>query len=89
MVDGPDLGMIHRVDEAQASAFIRIDNLLEWINDWMNNQDFSFEEKRDALDDPMLFMALLKIMQERVDVRELPNMLAAAIVRIAHDSLKE
>ena len=86
--DGPDLKMIHRIDEAQASAFSRIANLVEWVDDWMNHQNFTLEEKGDALDDPMAFMALLKIMQERVDIRELPNLMAAAIIRISKDRLE-
>lgn len=89
MSDGPDLGMVHRIDQAQASAFQRISNLLEWIRDWLNNQGFDKDEMADALDDPMAFMALVKILQERVDVREIPNMLAAAIIRISKDELEK
>jgi hypothetical protein len=89
MTDGPDLGMIHRIDQAQASAFQRISNLLEWVNDWLKNQGFDRDEMQDALDDPMAFMALMKIMRERVDVRELPNLMAAAIIRISKDRLEK
>lgn len=84
---GPDLGMVHRIDQAQASAFARTSNLLEWVNDWINNQGFSQEQMVDAIDNPMIFMALLKIMQERVAVTELPNMCAALIIRITRDKL--
>lgn len=87
MSEGPDLGVIHRIDQAQASAFQRTSNLIEWVNDWVTNQGFSQEEMMDAIDDPMIFMALLKIMQERVAVTELPNMCAALIIRITRDRL--
>ena len=89
MSDGPDLSMVHRIDQAQASAFQRITNLVEWVRDWMTHQGFDYDEMQDALDDPMAFMALLKIMRERVDVRELPNLMAAAIIRISKDELKK
>jgi hypothetical protein len=89
MTEGPDLSMIHRIDQAQASAFSRISNLLEWISDWMDRQGFELGEKADALDDPMIFMALVKIMRERVDVRELPNLMAAAVIRISKGELEK
>lgn len=88
MPDGPDLGFVHRLDQAQAGAFQRTSNLLEWVNDWMVNQGFSGEEMLDALDQPTMFLALVKIMQERVAVHELPNMCAALIIRIARDRVE-
>lgn len=88
MTEGPDLGLVHRIDQAQASAFARTSNLLEWVNDWVTNQGFTGEQISDALDDPMMFFAILKIMQERVAVHELPNMCAALIIRIARDRLE-
>lgn len=89
--DGPSaeaLGTVHRIDQAQASAFERINALLGWISDWLDTMSFSAEEKLDALNDPMAFMALLKIMRERVSVDELPNLMAAAILSIARTELK-
>lgn len=80
--------MVHRIDQAQASAFERINALLGWISDWLNTMNFTLEEKMDALDDPMAFMALLKIMRERVNFDELPNLMAAAIISIAKTELK-
>lgn len=88
MTEGPDLGAIHRIDQAQASAFQRITNLLDWIRDWMNNRGFEHDEMRDALDNPMIFVALVRILQQRVNVDELPNMLAAAIIRISKIELE-
>lgn len=88
MTEGPDLSMVHRADQAQASAFRRVSNLVEWICDWLNGQGFTNEQIKDALNDPMLFMAVLKIMQERVDIRELPNMCAALVIRVAVGELK-
>lgn len=85
MTDGPDLGLVHRIDQAQASAFQRTENLIEWVNDWLCNQGFTDEQISDALNEPMMFMALLKIMTERVAVHELPNMCAALIIRIARE----
>lgn len=82
---GPDLNLIHRIDQAQASAFVRIENLLAFINDWMTQQGFTVEQISDALDNPMMFMALTKLLEQKVDVREYPNMLAAAIIRISRE----
>jgi hypothetical protein len=83
--DGPDLKLVHDIDEAQAASFERIDNFLDLINDWLCNQGYSEEEMADALDDPMMFYAILKIMQQKVDVRQMANMLAAALIRIAKE----
>lgn len=81
--EGPDLSLVHRIDQAQAGAFQRISNLLEWVSDWLNNQGFSDDEIRDALDNPMIFMTLVKILEQRVSAHEYPNMLSAAIIRLA------
>lgn len=82
---GPDLNLVHQIDQAQADAFAQVDNLMDLINDWLCNQGFEESEMADALDDPMMFYAILKIMQQKIDVRVMANMLAAAVIRLAKE----
>ena len=86
--DGPDLHFVHRVEQAHGAAASRIDSLLGWIDDWVRDADLDDEQKLDVVDDPNMFLALQQIMLHKVDVRELPNMLAAAVMRLAKDRLK-
>lgn len=77
------LHLVHDVDQAQASAFARVDKLLEWVRHWMTGQGFSAVECADALDNPMMFMAMVRLFEQQVNVTELPYLLGAMVVRIA------
>ena len=84
---GPDLHAVHEIDQSHASAYARLDGLLAYIRAWVAEHGGD-ETAADVLENPMIFIAIVKILETRVDITELPYMLSAAILRVASIELR-
>lgn len=80
-----DLKMVHEIDQAHASAEARMDALVERFRAW--RQENPTAPAEEATRNPMAFYAIVQLGQTKIDMNDLPYLLAAAIMRIAHHEL--
>lgn len=76
-----DLKMVHQIDQAHASSEARVDSLVERFRAWRRENPGT--PATDATRNPMAFYAIVQLGQTRIDMNDLPYLLAAAIMRIA------
>jgi len=81
------LRTVHEIDQAHASAIARVNSLLDILDKWAAQ---AIDSKADeATDNPMVFYAFVQILSTRVDISELPYMMAALLMQVAKDRVKK
>ena len=84
MSDGPDLHLVHRIDQSQAEALTQINNLVNLIIE--SQQDRPPEETPE--DDPMVYIAVVQILHDKISIEEYPYLLAGAVLQLVKHTLK-
>lgn len=80
------LRTVHEIDQAHASAIQRVDSLMQLFDKWQKQS--VNESAMDATENPMVFYTLVQVARTRIDVDELPYVLAACLTQLAKSVVK-